>query len=211
MLHITITLDFKRAQTLFRVLQNIICHILLDNVPPFYYIRGCEYLIYNHISRRLEMGGNIDNYYLTGPVGSLAIKSGDNVARKLAMLFENICLGVSATASAKKYGFSRARFYQVKNAFREGGTEALIVKKRGPKKNYVRTRTVINQIMRYRFLNPDASASVIAQKMRQTGYKISQRSVERTITELGIQKKTPFVKSKTRAGDNRNTPDQTKD
>jgi arginine repressor len=31
---------------------------------------------------------------------------------------------------------------------------------------------------------------VIAQKLNQTGFKISQRSVERTITEYGIQKKT---------------------
>ena len=62
-------------------------------------------------------------------------------------------------------------------------------KKRGPDKQTVRTRETINQIIRLRFLDPLASADVIAQKLKQTGYKVSKRSVERTITEYGLQKK----------------------
>lgn len=129
-----------------------------------------------------------------GPSGSLAIHPDDTIARRLAMLIEGNCMGLGADKAAKKYGYSRARYFQLQKAYREGGTEALKDKKKGPKKNYVRTETVMNQIIRHRFLDPDASVAVITQKLNQSGCKISQRSVERTITECGIQKKTPFVK-----------------
>ena len=76
------------------------------------------------------------------------------------------------------------------NGFIKDGSKALIPKKTGPKTNYVRTDNVVNQIIRHRFLDPDANAEVIAQKMRQTGIKVSKRTVERTITEHGLQKKT---------------------
>jgi transposase len=129
-----------------------------------------------------------------GPAGSIQINKNDKVGVKLAMLFENQCLGVRATDVAKKYGYSRPCFYQIKNHFNAGGSEALREKKKGPSKNYKRTEIIVNQIIRLRFLDPDASASVITQKLKQMGFEISTRSVERTITEYGIQKKTTFVK-----------------
>jgi arginine repressor len=76
------------------------------------------------------------------------------------------------------------------NAFIKDGSRGLIPKKTGPKKNYVRTDSVVAQIIRHRFLDPDAKAEVIAQKLKQTGVRVSQRTVERTITEYGLQKKT---------------------
>ena len=139
---------------------------------------------------------NIETIILNGPAGSIAINKKDKLARKLAMLFENKCLGLKAKEAARKYGFSRPRFYQVKEAFEKGGSEALVEHKKGPHRNYVRTDTVVNQIIRMRFLDPDASIAVITQKLKQSGFNVSQRSVERTITEYGIQKKTPLFKSK---------------
>ena len=44
--------------------------------------------------------------------------------------------------------------------------------------------------LRHRFLDPDASAEVIAQKLSQNGWEISIRSVQRVIEEFGVQKKT---------------------
>jgi len=148
---------------------------------------------------------------IKGPKGSLAISANDNLARKLAMIFEHKCLGLPANEVAKKYGYSRARYFQIQAAFEKGGSKALLEKKRGPKKNYVRTEEINKQIMRHRFLDPDASAAVIAQKLRQNGYKVSIRSVERTITELGLQKKTPLSKSGERVKRNRNLSNQEKD
>lgn len=128
--------------------------------------------------------------HIKGPGGTLPIKSEDKVARQLAMLVEGKCLGLGPTKAAQKYGYSKQRFFQILKAFLKDGTDALIPKKTGPKTNYVRTENVVTQIIRHRFLDPEAKAEVVAQKMRQTGFKVSQRSVERTITEYGLQKKT---------------------
>jgi hypothetical protein len=49
---------------------------------------------------------------------------------------------------------------------------------------------VVRQVIRHRFLDAEASVEVIAQKLSQSGRKISQRSVQRVIEEYGLQKKT---------------------
>ena len=48
----------------------------------------------------------------------------------------------------------------------------------------------MRHVIRHRFLDPDASAAVIAQKLVQTGVVLSIRSVERIIQDYGLQKKT---------------------
>ena len=133
---------------------------------------------------------------IEGPSGTLAIKSEDKVTRQLAMLFEGKCLGLGPTKAAKKYDYSKQRFFQVLKAYLKDGSKALLPKKTGPKSNYVRTEDVVTQIIRHRFLDPNAKAEVIAQKMQQTGIRVSQRTVERTITEYGLQKKTLQVSAK---------------
>lgn len=131
-----------------------------------------------------------DAYQMEGPAGTLPVKSTDRLTRQLAMIIEGKCLGLGPTKAAEKYGYSKQRFFQVLKAFLRDGSAALLPKKTGPKSNYVRTENVVTQIIRHRFLDPDASSEVIAQKLRQTGVKVSQRTVERTITEYGLQKKT---------------------
>ena len=135
-----------------------------------------------------ETGKNV--FQIEGPSGTLPVNSTDKVSRRLAMLIEGKCLGLGPTKAAKKYGYSKQRFFQVLKAFLKDGSRALVPKKTGPRNNYVRTENVVTQIIRHRFLDPEASSDVIAQKLRQTGIKVSQRTVERTITEYGLQKKT---------------------
>jgi transposase len=106
------------------------------------------------------------------------------------MLIEGQCQGLGADAAAKKYNISRSRYFQLLKLFEEDGATALLGQKRGPKSNYVRTDEIVRQVIRHRFLDPDASAEVIAQKLRQAGFPISSRSVERVIAEFGLQKKT---------------------
>jgi len=151
---------------------------------------------YNYENEEAQMKSNNIPLFIEGSYGNLPIKEDDKEARKMAMLIDGICNGKGAIKAAKKYGYSKQRYYQVYDSYIKHGIDGLKNKKRFPKKKYVRTDEVNNQIIRHRFLDPDASAAVIAQKMKQSGYKVSQRSVERTITELGLQKKTPFVKSK---------------
>ena len=133
---------------------------------------------------------------LVGRGGSLAVREDDEVARKLCMLVEGECEGLGPIEAARKFGFSKQRYFQLRAAFLEAGAAALQSHKRGPKSHYRRTAEVIRQVIRHRFLDPNASAEVIAQKLTQSGWTISIRSVQRVFEEFGLQKKTPPLPSK---------------
>jgi transposase len=130
-----------------------------------------------------------DHPWFEGPQGTLPVLPDDEVTRKLAMLIEGECQ-TGPLAAARKFGYSKPRYYQLLSAYHEHGAVALKNAPRGPKSNYRRTDAVVRQVIRYRFLDPDASADVIAQKLRQTGWSVSTRSVERILSEYGLQKKT---------------------
>lgn len=127
---------------------------------------------------------------LVGPTGDLLVRPEDLITRKLAMLIEGECEGLGPSGAAEKFGFSRQRYFQLRDSFLVRGAASLANQKRGPKSNYRRTDEVVRQIIRHRFLDPQASAQVIAQKIAQCGLPISVRSVERVIAEYGLQKKT---------------------
>ena len=124
----------------------------------------------------------------------LNIREDDASSLKLLMLIEGV-YGQGVKHSVNKYGYTQQRYYQLLKAFQEDGSAALIDQKRGPKHKSRRSEQVMQQIIRHRFLDPDASAAVIAQKLNQAGMAISLRSVERTIQEYGLQKKTASIKS----------------
>ena len=138
---------------------------------------------------------DLETQSLVGERGALNLSEGDEVTLKLVMLIEGECEGLGPTQAARKYGFSKARYFQLKLAYLEHGAMGLKSKPRGPKTLYRRTGELIRQVIRYRFLDPEASAEVIAQKLRQTGFVISIRSVERVIADYGLQKKTLPVPS----------------
>lgn len=127
---------------------------------------------------------------LTGPSGSLAISPDDALARRFLMLLEGQCLEQNIAAVAQKYGYCRQRYYQLLDAFQQGGVPALLPKKTGPHSNYRRSDEAVRQILRHLFLDPEASAQVVAQKLRQSRWTISLRSVQRVIADYGLQKKT---------------------
>lgn len=140
---------------------------------------------------------NPESLSLIGPDGSLDVAPDDEITLKLSMLIEGECEGLGPNQAARKYNFSKQRYFQLRTAFGEHGAIALRSQKRGPKSNYRRTHEVVRQIIRHRFLDPEATAEVIAQKLCQCGMTISTRSVERVIQEFGLQKKTPSLSSKT--------------
>jgi len=47
----------------------------------------------------------------------LPIKADDKVGRKMAMLLECMCMGISPSEAAEKYGYSKQYYYQVLNSF----------------------------------------------------------------------------------------------
>jgi transposase len=126
---------------------------------------------------------------LTGEKGKITLNVEDEVLLKFAMLYEGECEGLGATQAAEKFAYTRQRYYQLLNAFKNNGLSALKNKKTGPQTNYRRTDEAVRQIIRHRFLDPDASEEVIAQKMVQCGFSISVRSVQRVISQYGLQKK----------------------
>lgn len=133
---------------------------------------------------------------IVGPKGTVAVQGDDELVRKLMMIVEGECEGLGPTASARKYGYTRQRYDQLRKAFLAHGAKALVNLRRGPKTNYRRTEEVVRLIIRHRFLDPDASPEIIAQKMRQCGWTISARSIERVVTLYGLQKKTRVVPPK---------------
>jgi transposase len=130
------------------------------------------------------------DHRIVGPAGELLIPSNDEITPRLLMLIEGQCEGLGAIQAAAKHGLTRQRYYQLLKLFHEYGSDALRGQKRGPKTNSVRTDEVERQVIRHRFLDPDASVDVIAQKLRQAGFAISTRSVERVVETYGLQKKT---------------------
>ena len=127
---------------------------------------------------------------LVGDHGKLALLQDDEIARKFAMLTEGECEGLGPIKAAEKYGYTKQRYFQLRKVYQTDGALGLLSKVRGPKTKYRRTGELQRQVIRHRFLDPDASAEVIAQKLRQTGFVISTRSVERVIADYGLQKKT---------------------
>jgi hypothetical protein len=141
---------------------------------------------------------NRKNGLLVGQGGSLAVREDDEVARKLAMLLEGECEGLGPIRAAEKYGYTKQRYFQIRQIFLNDGAAALASQRRGPKTNYRRTSDIVRQIIRYRFLDPWVSPEVIGQKLRQLGVAISTRSVERVVADYGLQKKTPQITARKR-------------
>jgi len=120
---------------------------------------------------------------------TFVIDNEDKLSLKINMIMEYIYGDVSISYITQKYGYTKQRFFQILNLYKHQGTCALVQQKTGPKKNRIRTENIENLIVRYKFLDPLISAAVIAQKLKQQGISISQRSVMRTITEKGLSKK----------------------
>jgi hypothetical protein len=125
---------------------------------------------------------------LLGPSGALPLCGHDEVTCKLAMLIAGECLGLGPVEAAKVFGYSKQ------------GAAALVNHTPGPRRHHRRTDEAVRQAIRHRFLDPDASAEVIAQKLTQSGLPLSTRSVERIIERFGLQKKTPPLPAEPPAG-----------
>jgi transposase len=131
-----------------------------------------------------------EQYLIEGSAGTLTVASHDEVVLKFAMLVEGECEGLGPTGAARKYGYSRQRYFQLRKRYEAQGSDGLKSQKRGPKGNSKRTDEVERQVIRHRFLDPDASAEVIAQKLRQCGMSLCTRCVYQIFEDYGLQKKT---------------------
>jgi transposase len=146
---------------------------------PIHSLAESRFMIYDLSQRRIS-----------ATHGNLVIPADDTISPRLLMLIEGECEALGRMQAAQKYGLSRQRYYQLLKQFQEQGVLGLQNQKRGPKTRSVRIDEVERQVIRHRFLDPDASVDIIAQKLRQTGFPVSTRSVERVVEKYGLQKKT---------------------
>lgn len=85
------------------------------------------------------------------------------------------------------FGYSsRQSFYTALHSFRKEGIEALVPKSTGPKKRYRRTEKVEQRIIQIRFEDRTKDMYQITDILQKEGYKISARSVARTLSKYGI-------------------------
>lgn len=81
---------------------------------------------------------------------------------------------------ADEFGFSRASFYKIKDAFDSTGLSALVPEKTGPKRPYKLTRLYQDYIDEYISEKPKASSNEITMSLRKDkGVDINKRTVER--------------------------------
>ncbi len=133
---------------------------------------------------------DMSTHRIIGPAGELPVRPDDIFVPRFFMLVDGQCMGAGAAKAAEKFGLGKQRYYQLLKLYLEQGSLGLLCHKPGPKRNYVRTDEVVRQIIRHRFLDPDATLEIIVQKLRQAGIAVSARSVVRVIEEYGLQKKT---------------------
>ena len=101
-----------------------------------------------------------DQKRLVGTCGSLPIADDDEVTRKLLMLIEGECQETGPLKAAQKFGYTKQRYFQLREIYLREGSAGLLSKLRGPKRNSRRTDEVVRQIIRHRFLDPHASVDV---------------------------------------------------
>jgi len=140
-----------------------------------------------------SFGFDLATHLVTGPAGTLPVAPSDPLARRFLMLLEGECLEENIAAVAQRYDLCRQRYYQLRQDYLQGGVAALAPEKTGPKTNYRRTDQLVRQILRYRFLDPEISPEVITQKLKQTKFTVSQRTVSRVIADYSIKGVSPAL------------------
>ena len=76
---------------------------------------------------------DLEKQALVGASGLLAVRADNEITRKLSMLIEGECEGLGPIEAARKFGFSKQRYFQLRAAFAELGAQALRSQKRGPR------------------------------------------------------------------------------
>lgn len=132
---------------------------------------------------------NSSESVIIGSHGRLQLPCDDKASLKMLMLLQGECMDIGPIQAARNFHYSKSRYYQVLDAFRLHGVMGLVKNKTGPKRNYCRTPETVKLVIRAKFLDPEAGADIIASMLRQDSYSISTRSVERIISDYGLQKK----------------------
>ncbi len=108
--------------------------------------------------------------------------SRDLLQVKYEMLRQVVKGGLTVTQAAKLYGLSRPTFYQVQQAFNEGGMAGLLPRQRGPRGAHKLDEEVMDFVEQA--VNQDSTlrAETTAELIeKEFGFSIHPRSVERAL------------------------------
>ena len=101
----------------------------------------------------------------------------DKVQVKYEMLRAHVVDGLTATASAKQYGYSRAAFYLIMAAFEEAGMRGLLDERRGRRGPIKLTPEVVAFLAA---ADPQLSGAQLVQVVEQHfGVSLHRRTIER--------------------------------
>src|SRR4051794_17889506 len=90
--------------------------------------------------------------------------------------------GVSVSAAADAFGFSRQSYYTAAAALADGGLQGLVPAKPGPRGAHKLTDEVLDQVERWRAADPSVRASALAAAVAERfGVQVHPRSVERAL------------------------------
>ncbi len=123
---------------------------------------------------------------IRGPGGILALGAEDEPALDLVMLIEGETSGKPLEQVLQEFGRSRSTYYEKLRRFREQGLEGLLARPPGPRNAWRRPLEVVRFIVTSRLRDPSRSAATIAEDLARLGHRVSQRSVERTLTQFGL-------------------------
>ena len=106
----------------------------------------------------------------------------DLVLVKYEMLRRVRVEGLSATAAARAFGFSRVAFYQAMACFQREGLPGLVPRQRGPKEAHKLTEPVLKFIDECRLADGSLRAPALAMLIKKKlGLSVHPRSIERAL------------------------------
>jgi transposase len=123
---------------------------------------------------------------IRGPGGTLSLHPEDEASADLVMLIEGETSGKPLDQVLQEFGRSRSTYYEKLRRFREQGLEGLLPRPPGPRSAWRRPLEVVRFIVTTRLRDPSRSAAAIAEDLARQGHAVSQRSVERTLTQFGL-------------------------
>ncbi len=132
---------------------------------------------------------------IRGPGGVLPVPPSDDVALDLVMLIDGETSGRALDDVLAQYGRSRSTYYEKLRRFREGGVEGLLARPPGPRSAWRRPLEVVRYIVTTRLRHPERSAASIADELTALGHRVSVRSVERTLTQFGLTRRSPGART----------------
>lgn len=100
--------------------------------------------------------------------------------------------GVSVSAAAGAFGFSRQSYYTAAAALADGGLQGLMPAKPGPRGAHKLTEQVVDHLQRLRAADPALGAAALAEAVaKRFGVRVHPRSIQRALARREAATRSP--------------------